>query len=783
MILLIILLKLFFINPQKISSCFDHGSCEITNEYSLMLCTNLDISLFFNITPKCQEDIFLISKIHFKANGQILTKKSLFSTVKFFHDTNHYQASIDYSFIVGLRENLFQMESIDGYNIIISLNNIRFNVFGSQSCNKSLTAKKPTKIYQLIIGKGTVYLKKICPLLFSNIYIQYLSIKYLSNTFYKKNFIQFALIREEIDLNAVVKTLDIFLAENINLTLEILNPNLFKYTEEIYLFGKIKIEQKNLFYHFPNLRFIQIDIFFARALIHNGIEWLNWFNIDLNVNMSNKTCLQVNKNRTIHINIAYSSNQQSYKHLTVNDVFPEEDFCVYTNFPFSRMVLLTVNDRIEKEASYQYTCTFKWIAKHYLDFKLTQIPSYYDFSWELDYGRFKNFSTEMCDFGSRLKNCQKEKFNIKKIRLTIYDFKIFIAYLDDLISAIFTPFLSLVVLVISIATLIVFKKFEEKKSIKKFQLYLIKSHAILSAVYSLIDLFGLINKCSNINGLFCSRIYTTVLAQYYQIFFVDFGQSITKFCINITIFSFIICRLIIIENKKFSSLTRIFEIPFKKLALITITFGFFISISGLFIHKINRYNINDDYPALFLINNFTLHQYVEDLLKSMVLIKIFINSIFFIFINLVIDIIMIFRVKKSLKKSNLLRAKMKMKSKTNVNNRMVYCTILIISLNVILKLPELFSPVYYFLQYYGLVNLIFLHNKFQFFLQVICDRFNFNYLMSDLAKNYFIISNVCNFFYYFGSDKQFKKFFTQKLKLSVNVLLVYLKKKLMSTLK
>ncbi|RNA39795.1 hypothetical protein BpHYR1_034391 [Brachionus plicatilis] len=117
----------------------------------------------------------------------------------------------------------------------------------------------------------------------------------------KKNYIRFKSIEKSIELNSVIKTLDFF----------------------------------------PHLRFIQIDMFYARSLFQSSLGWLTWLNRDLNVNMSNHSSFNLHKNRTVHVNIAYSSNQQSYDLLTVNEVFPEEDFCIYLNLPFSQMVLLS----------------------------------------------------------------------------------------------------------------------------------------------------------------------------------------------------------------------------------------------------------------------------------------------------------------------------------------------------------------------------------------------------------------------------------------------------------
>ena len=87
------------------------------------------------------------------------------------------------------------------------------------------------------------YKFKLCPLLFNNTWINELSLDGLTNTFYKKNILEFE-NQTFNSLNSTIFLINIYKSENVDLDLNFLNPSVFKYLNEIYLFSF----EKSLFF-------------------------------------------------------------------------------------------------------------------------------------------------------------------------------------------------------------------------------------------------------------------------------------------------------------------------------------------------------------------------------------------------------------------------------------------------------------------------------------------------------------------------------------------------------
>ncbi|CAF1035926.1 unnamed protein product, partial [Brachionus calyciflorus] len=51
--------------------------------------------------------------------------------------------------------------------------------------------------------------------------------------------------------------------------------------------------------------------------------------------------------------------------MDLNHIFPDEDFCIYKDFPFDKLILLSIVDNAPANIPIKYTCTFLWIAQNY----------------------------------------------------------------------------------------------------------------------------------------------------------------------------------------------------------------------------------------------------------------------------------------------------------------------------------------------------------------------------------------------------------------------------------
>lgn len=138
------------------------------------------------------------------------------------------------------------------------------------------------------------------------------------------------------DSNPSIIGLQLFHSENIALDSTFLNPSVFKNLLFIQVKCSLSSISIELFTSLKNLYIIHFETIYFRKLIHrNGIEWIRGINRDLHVNLSNLNDIIGNYKTIKHVFLT-SSKGLHIEPMSV--VFPEEDFCVYKEYPFDQMV-------------------------------------------------------------------------------------------------------------------------------------------------------------------------------------------------------------------------------------------------------------------------------------------------------------------------------------------------------------------------------------------------------------------------------------------------------------
>ena len=212
----------------------------------------------------------------------------------------------------------------------------------------------------------------LCPLVFMNSNISTLLIVGLSNTFYKRNILNIE-NRTFDNLNSNIDSMQIGKTENINIDSNLLNPSVFRNLMSVGFTGPINIIDGNSFKELENLKTVSFSKEYYKDIIHkNGIEWMRVFNENLDVNLDNFTQLEENYNNRSHILISRSS---SGYEIRLSKILPDEDFCLYKDFPFNQLVVLmeyTFFDPMLKflnSSDYTYyTCSYLWLTQHFNSF-------------------------------------------------------------------------------------------------------------------------------------------------------------------------------------------------------------------------------------------------------------------------------------------------------------------------------------------------------------------------------------------------------------------------------
>ncbi|CAF0896653.1 unnamed protein product [Brachionus calyciflorus] len=729
--------------------CFINDPCILTDYPYRRICNSLNESLSFNFIKSCLNDYSYLELCYdLKDNYRILDNNSFKSTLTMFENLKLRYSRIRFWNLKGIYLNTFNVNKTSSI-INLSFYNSILKIYNSLQINYFSNRNFYTRIY---FEDRIVYSEQVDPFLFSNIHVQNLKFSYMSNTFYRKNYIQFKNeSSKDPNLKSNIESLILYQVENILINLDLVNKYLFAETIDLLISGKINQIEANVFKELKNLRFLYLDMYFVKGLFHKGLDWLNKINNDLRIDPLNSTDINLNKDRIFHIKIAYDTEQSDSRLLNANDIFPEEDFCLYEKFPFNQMIFLTVDD-LEKEYFpnyYNYTCTLKWIQKYNTKYLSYDIRFFY--VKNNDFGNFNE-----CDYEYLVKNC---KFNTTPIRLDLQILREFIIVFNSIILIFFIPILSLVLILMSI---IIYNALKDKKFKNTIYQYL-RSYSLLSLTYTILTLLNLLNECSFPTGLICSSVYNNPYVQYYQIIFIDFLSNIIKFALNSNILGFSLHRIYLIE-KKHSKFSIIFnKITFRKFCIITLIIGTLINLIQLYTHSLNLLDPSEDYPKTSLLFGDYLTEKIYTIIKSIYLLSNFFNSILFWFLNLIVDVILILKFSSSLEESEKLKCKMNSKIRDlnkgkNMKKRILYLTILNTSLGVFLKFFEIFPSVHAFL-----VNLIAsnftIENYMQFFLNVICGHLLFHKLMKNVCQLFFIFNILIADLYFLISDSKLRNTF------------------------
>lgn len=215
----------------------------------------------------------------------------------------------------------------------------------------------------------------ICPLVFGNSKIEKLHITKMLKSFLKTNVLTFSHFNDlPIDLlNSTISRLSLFEAENINIDSSLLNKYVFMMMKSLFVEGQLNSIEIGVFKSFRMLK--EIHLKSTREYIRrNGIEWMRSINdgidVDIGRMVENSSLLRVGRPqiRKRAFKLIIETDLFNYKE---ENIYPDEDFCLYRDFPFNQLVIyidaIFIGDYLEIELSKKVmqSCTFKWLAQFY----------------------------------------------------------------------------------------------------------------------------------------------------------------------------------------------------------------------------------------------------------------------------------------------------------------------------------------------------------------------------------------------------------------------------------
>ena len=608
---------------------------------------------------------------------------------------------------------------------------------------------KTTYIFEL---KNVEYKQKTCPIVFKNSRIKYLMIEKLIDTFYKKNVLTFS-NEVNTELNSKITRLNFIDSVNINLDLNIIHPSVFNYTKEIFIinnYNSLNSISGDIFEHLKNLKTISLNGFIFRKISHKqGIKWIRQWNNDLNVNLSNilEICSSF---KEIKITT-------SLEGLTLSQVFPEEDFCVFVDFPFNQLIII-YNENLYKNEKFTSTCTYLWLIQYYRQYqKIYKDTQSFDLMKIVNSSEFKSISK--CDFEQKISYCNKSNYKIKDI-WDRSDFFILNQKLQIPIKILLYP-IAFLGLITNIIVVVVIQFKDNTDLFKEYKQY---SYLCLNSIFcimiSLVEILSWMTECFYPYQVFCPEIRKLVAIQLFKIIFKECLVTAFRFMCNFTYVAFALNRISLIGKDHGKLVTFFSETGIKIYIGTTILISASFSWIFFFKYKINFYNYFEDFPSLtenlMHKSGFSKAYYILSSLSS------FVNYFLFVVICAIIDICMVVQLRRTLnekaEKSESMMNKKQNEIKKAENEEAVNKAIKMVVLNTVIgiffKLPVSFIPILNFFAEFNSHPLLLISFLF------VSGFYNF---IQDVSNLLFILSLSIQIFIYHRFDKKFREGY-QRLK-------------------
>ena len=640
------------------------------------------------------------------------------------------------------------------------------------------TSKNMVNILQLKVNKLKLervsFRTPICPLALNNSFISSLLLVGLINTFYKVNTLKF--IATNVSFNIYIESIELQDAEKVTIDKEFLNREVFKNLENIHFNGELKEIQANLFspQNFPSLRYIDIHFQFFRLLVHRqGIDWIQAINNDVYIDLNNISNLSVSdKKKTFKIFLMHNSEIETidlFQHSDVNFYFPDEDFCLYSKFPFHQLVFISIIRTGNFFVLNNCSCTLAWVIQFEFQMPYSSLVNEY-LVYHLK--SIINATLKRCNFTKLISTCNKKTIDFSDSESSIYDIKDRMV-IWQFVSTILSPIFSFLGILSNILVVIVTTSKKNEKALKEKQYMYIRLKSIINSLILLVQTLGLMNECQSNNGFYCSSIRKLIGIQYFKIIFTEFLCNYLRFISNLFHIAFAVNRLSLIgkEHSKFTYFLSTIKVKYFTILIFII--GLFVTFIKGLKFRANFYFEEWEYPFLY-----DDHPEVNVIFFKC-FIAIFssfcdlINGLGFFIICFIIDVQLVIALKRTTaeklaKLGNMQKSKENSKAKAtekslkNAVQRTILMVVLNSLVNSLLKIPSslvsIYEAAWFFLQYEHIIQepLAISHSNPLYSGIVKCHYLNICQAIREFFTFLFILSVSFDIFFYYNFDKKFK---------------------------
>jgi len=391
----------------------------------------------------------------------------------------------------------FRMEkSINGLfnNIFWHLTESNFDFYldghllDSNYCNDTLRSQAFNyfrEFHYILLMDSVSYERKICPLVFMNTKIIFLSFQHIRNTFINRNmptFLNSSLISQK-SINVTIYSIRV-VGYRIDLNMQFLNRMVFKNLENFEFLGQLDSIESDLFKQFSKLKILRLVVQKLDALFHRDLKWISSLNEKTLINLNSPDPIIIYLNNEINFMILIF--HQSFPNITLYK-YPDEDICLFKEYPHNHLVL----PQLTPSALFDCTCTQLFLIQYangYVSLIDSYTKEYYSdyfyFVKNVQYHEYHLHSTcfqnksfreaiNSCNFSARFKLCQlteTKSVAASGLYMYTYDWVYSLKVMNIFINVFLMPILCFICILAYTLIIYVIKKENKKK--EKFYEYL-----------------------------------------------------------------------------------------------------------------------------------------------------------------------------------------------------------------------------------------------------------------------------------------------------------------------
>lgn len=611
--------------------------------------------------------------------------------------------------------------------------------------------------------------RPVCPLVFANAQISTLAINFMVNSYVKKNVLRFSDNYKNKTKTIIKSRISMLSLENffgLGLDSSLIDAEVFAQTNEFRFDGPINSIQTNLFEKFPRFKTLAFNPTHFKDLIRRrGIEWLRRINYGIDVNMSSSS--DVVEHREFLKEIQFYSVMFNFE---TNELIENADFCLIRDFPLNQMIFF--NGYFSSLAKNVDNCPIMWLMRYHQVFQAI-LPAKKQKEINLTVEYIKNNSLfEACQFEERIKRCEKYHFQADLHPKRFLDFMV----VSKLVINILKFAASIFGLLTNLTVVVVIVNKENRKTLKEKQYAYMVINSVVNMSVMLIELVSFASECQQPFGLFCSRVRTNIVVQYFNIAFVQGLASFLRLLSNFTYVSFSINRLSLVGTN--GSVTEFFaSLGILKYMGVSILLSVIFSLEKLLKFRINRTYPNDDFPLAFFRVTHLLKTASPTHLKLLFVFDSVYNLVcyvLFTLVSLLLDVVLVVKMRETLAERHEKLAAMlqnshdksslekKQKENEEVIKKVIKMVVANALLSFLFKAPSSIVSV-------NDMRLIISRSKFIDEIYSPKQWFNFPYSFESICVQdegcqvfqsfcdlLFIISMSANLFFYIRFDKKFK---------------------------